>query len=141
MRKITRIIVHCSASADFEPLPAADIRRFHVQERGWSDIGYHYVIQPSGETEAGRPLSEAGAHTYGHNADSIGICLIGGKGSKPDDFPQEHFTVEALYAAQTLIDSLRDVFEPFTGSKITVHGHNEFSNKACPGFNAQREFK
>ena len=59
-------------------IDAETIRDWHVNGNGWSDIGYHYVIKRNGLVEAGRPVSISGAHAKGHNADSIGICLVGG---------------------------------------------------------------
>ena len=46
--------------------------------RGFSQIGYNYVIDLDGTIEAGRPLTIAGAHCVGYNDHSVGICYIGG---------------------------------------------------------------
>lgn len=73
-RKHTRrIVVHHSASAD---VSADQIHQWHLN-KGWSGIGYHYVIRKSGDIEPGRPVDTVGAHTIGYNGDSIGICLTG----------------------------------------------------------------
>ena len=77
MRKINKIILHCSATKEGKHYTAKDIDRWH-REQGYTMIGYHYVILLDGTVEYGRPLEMQGAHTYGHNADSIGICYIGG---------------------------------------------------------------
>lgn len=70
-----KLIIHCSDSPfSYHGLEA--IRGWHVNERGWSDIGYHYVIERSGELKKGRKESKRGAHTLGHNSD-IGLCLCG----------------------------------------------------------------
>lgn len=136
MRLITRIILHCSATRPdwMGHLPltdqVAEIRRWH-RALGWSDIGYHWIIGRSGARQPGRPVARVGAHTQGENAHSIGICLIGGHGSAATDAPGRHFTAPQLMAAAELIAELRaDHAWP------TVHGHNEFAAKACPGFDA-----
>jgi len=56
---------------------AKKIRQWH-KLRGWSDIGYHYVIRRDGRIELGRPIEQVGAHVKGHNSDSIGVCMVGG---------------------------------------------------------------
>ena len=75
MRQIHRIIVHHSAS----PLSTTvdDIRDWHVNGNGWSDIGYHYIILGDGTIAEGRPINKIGAHTKGKNRYSIGICVVG----------------------------------------------------------------
>ena len=77
MRKINEIIVHCSATPEGKDFHASDIDRWH-KAQGWKCIGYNYVIDLDGTVEPGRPLNEIGAHTVGHNSNSIGICYIGG---------------------------------------------------------------
>lgn len=77
MRKISKIIIHCSDSPDLRTeVDAAEIRAWHL-ERGFSDIGYHAVVLRDGTVEVGRPESLMGAHCYGHNRGSLGICWVG----------------------------------------------------------------
>lgn len=57
MRKIDEIIVHCSATPEGRDVSMADIRRWHVEERGWSDVGYHFVVTLDGTVHIGRPLT------------------------------------------------------------------------------------
>ena len=76
-RRITEIIVHCSATPEGKDYTVLDIRKWHKQQ-GWSDIGYHYVVYRNGHIEAGRDVDIIGAHCEGHNAHSIGVCYIGG---------------------------------------------------------------
>ena len=75
MRDINKIIVHCSATKEGQEFFADDIRRWH-KARGFSDIGYHFVINLDGVIEYGRDLKLTGAHCKGHNEASIGICYI-----------------------------------------------------------------
>ena len=77
-RKITELIVHCTASREGVNQTVAAIRKYHVNQRGWSDIGYHFVVYLDGTVHAGRPLDKIGAHCTGHNSYSIGICYVGG---------------------------------------------------------------
>lgn len=110
-----------------------EIRRWHVEERGWSDIGYHYVITRNGVVVQGRSLDKIGAHVKGHNKGTIGICLVGGKGGTAHDKFRENFTKEQDFALRKLIDELKDRFVSIN----KVSGHNEYAAKACPCFNVQ----
>lgn len=74
MRKIRKIIVHCTDS-DNPNVDIKEIRRWHVEERGWADIGYHAVIFRDGIPVQGRPDSVIGAHCEGHNFDSLGVAV------------------------------------------------------------------
>ena len=136
MRPLRGIILHCSATRPSwlasKSLGAkiAEIRRWHVQDRGWSDVGYHYVIDRDGKWAPGRPIEKTGAHTVGHNTGTIGICLIGGHGSAADDGFLDNFTPEQHKAALALIALLRQKY-----GNLTLAGHNNFAAKACPGFN------
>ena len=77
MRKITHIVIHCSATREGQVITAADIDRMHRQ-RGFDRIGYHRFVRLDGTIERGRPDEVPGAHVQGHNLDSIGICYAGG---------------------------------------------------------------
>ena len=133
MRTIKKIVVHCS---DSEFGNASLIKEWHTKERGWRDIGYHYVItngvkeycrpyqkELDGLIQEGRPLSVAGAHVKGHNRDSIGICLIG----------KHHFTAKQLYDALPTL--LRLLVPSYMLSIDDIYGHNELDpKKTCPNF-------
>ena len=58
MREINDLIVHCSATYGSQDIGAVEIRRVHVDENGWRDIGYHYVIRRNGDIEEGRPVEQ-----------------------------------------------------------------------------------
>ena len=77
MRDIDKIIVHCSATQEGKEINAAEINLWHLK-RGWSGIGYHYVVLLDGTIEYGRSIYKQGAHVKGGNKGSIGICYIGG---------------------------------------------------------------
>lgn len=120
MRSIQRVILHCSATRDSGDLIGADeIRRWHVEERGWSDIGYHYVIRRSGKLEYGRPEDISGAHTAGENHNSIGVCLIG-----TYDFTHEQVMTLKKLASMFYVEHGLEADDWFC--------HYQFSNKDCP---------
>lgn len=136
MRTIDTIIVHCAATRpEWGEGQTADWKRDQIdawhRERGWTGIGYHYVIDRDGTVVAGRPIAKVGAHVKGHNAASIGICLIGGHGSGAADAFLDHYTLKQDAALRALIDDLKARIPSI--AKVT--GHNDYTNaKACPGF-------
>jgi N-acetylmuramoyl-L-alanine amidase len=133
-RTIKEIIVHCSATPEGKDYTVLDIRRWHKQQ-GWSDIGYHYVIYRNGHVEPGRNVDIAGAHCEGHNMHSIGVCYIGGMtrdGKKPKD-------TRTLSQKAALLSLLLDLKKLYPQAKI--YGHCDFSNKACPCFDAKDEYR
>lgn len=76
-----KVVLHCSASSDDNyDIGAAEIREWHL-DRGWSDIGYHWVIRRDGVVEGGRRETTRGAHAAANdgNERSIGICYVGTK--------------------------------------------------------------
>lgn len=124
MRKINKIILHCSATREGKDFRASDIRRWHL-ERGFSDIGYHFIVDLDGKIEPGRPIEQIGAHCSGQNKDSIGICYIGGLDA--DNNPKDTRTEFQKESLKSLISGIRTDF-----GNIRVYGHNHFTNKACP---------
>lgn len=136
MRHLDEIIVHCSAtrkqwmdSHSLEEQVFA-IKRWHTQDNGWSDIGYHYIIGRDGGMAEGRPLIRAGAHTLGKNKASVGICLIGGHGASAKDNFFDHFTAAQKDTLIKVISHLQNKYPTIT----KVSGHNQYANKGCPGF-------
>lgn len=117
MRPIRLIVVHHTATrADTSP---STIRMLHLK-RGFSDVGYHYLITPDGRVHVGRPVSRAGAHVKGYNAESIGVALVGNFDMYPPS-PQQW-------------DSLLTLL----GELVARHGarvgwHSQFARTACPG--------
>lgn len=138
MRTINKIIIHCSATPEGRDYTVAQIRDWHVKGNGWKDIGYHFVIYRDGSVHAGRPIEQIGAHTKNHNAHSIGICYIGGcaatKNGKGEYPPKDTRTPEQRKALKQLV---KELLAKYPGA--TVHGHNEFANKACPSFDVRKE--
>jgi len=126
MRKINKIIIHCTATPASQVVLLEDIRRWHLA-RGFSDIGYHFIVHQDGLVNYGRPLLRVGAHCKGLNKHSIGICYVGGldENGKPADTR----TPSQKSSLVDLVSYLLDLFPC-----ATIHGHNEFANKACPCF-------
>lgn len=133
MRRIDKIIIHCSATQEGQHFTVQDIDKWH-KARGFAKIGYHHVIYIDGRVHKGRDESLLGAHCLGHNATSIGVCYIGGLGK--DGQPKDTRTDKQKEALTRLVSDLKVKYP-----KATVHGHNEFAAKACPCFNVKKEFR
>jgi len=126
------IAIHCSATQNKNAINAAVIRDWHVNERGWSDIGYHYVIKTDGTVENGRDLMSVGAHVQGYNSRSIGICLVGGVDKANN--PVNNFTKEQFKSLRDLLSGLLRAFP-----NAVIQGHRDFPGvkKACPCFDVR----
>ena len=139
MRKIRKIIVHCSATQEGKDVSVETIRKWHLK-RGWRDIGYHFVIGLDGQVDEGRPIEETGAHTKGHNFDSIGIRYIGGveaeRGADGEWVAKDTRTDEQKEALDDMLCYLKIMYP-----QAKVYGHNDFSSKSCPCFDAQQEYE
>jgi len=134
MRKIEKIIVHCTATPEGREVTTDDLYLWHVIDRQWSDIGYHFFIDLEGILHECRPIEKTGAHTRGHNFDSIGIAYAGGldKNGKPKDTR----TNQQKIALEELLMYLKILY-----SRAKVYGHRDFSNKSCPSFDARTEYE
>jgi N-acetylmuramoyl-L-alanine amidase len=134
LAKVTRIIVHHSQRRWDHPL---FIRHRHVRRRGWEDIGYHYLIgngrlfTRDGKLYKGRDDSFAGAHAFGHNKDTIAICLIG-------DFDKEMPTGKQM---ESLVGFLKEKMRLYGIGRESVLGHRELPKvvKTCPGKNLKMD--
>ena len=126
MRKIDKIIIHCSATREGEDISPSTITQWHLA-RGFKTIGYHFVITLDGKIHVGREIRDVGAHCKGQNKNSIGICYVGGldKNGKPKDTRTDA-------QKSTLRRLVRFLLVSYP--KATIHGHNEFANKDCPCF-------
>ena len=132
-RNIKELIVHCSATPEGKDYSVDTIRQWHLQ-RGFSDIGYHYVIYRDGSIHIGRDESIIGAHCTGHNTNSIGICYIGGCASDGKT-PKDTRTTEQKQSLVKLLKELKIKYP-----QASIHGHRDFANKACPSFDATKEY-
>lgn len=131
-RKIDKLIVHCTATKEGQDVDVNTIRQWH-KERGFNDIGYHYVIYRDGTIHKGRVEDVIGAHVTGQNTNSIGICYVGGL----DEYgnPKDTRTPEQKKSLEAILRALKKRYP-----NATIYGHRDFANKACPSFDARREY-
>ena len=135
MRRITLFIIHCSATRCGQSYSFEDCRRDHIDGRHFRDIGYHYYITRDGRVHPGRPLSLEGAHCFGHNRHSIGICYEGGLDGK--GLPADTRTPAQKTALTQLLQELGRHFP----AALTVGHRDSNPQKACPSFDAAKEYK
>lgn len=133
MRDISEIIVHCSATPRGRNVDTAEIRRWHTEDNGWSDIGYHFVVELDGDIGVGRPQERSGAHCKGKNATSIGVCYVGGIAE--NGTAEDTRTDEQKVSLETLLGLLKKSYP-----SAIIYGHRDFSAKACPSFDAKSEY-
>lgn len=133
MRTINEIILHCTATPQGRDFSIDTIRRWH-RDRGFSDIGYHHIIHLDGSVSQGRPLDKIGAHCVGHNTNSIGIAYVGGLAADGKT-PKDTRTPQQRTALNKLLHQLLKQYP-----HASIHGHCEYSNKACPCFDVQNEY-
>ena len=136
-RAITEIIIHCTATPEGKDYTIDDVRHWH-KDRGFSDVGYHYVIGRHGEVWEGRDVDIQGAHCAvgGHNRNSIGVCYVGGISSlngKAKD-------TRTLAQKAAMLNLLNELLETYPNAKI--YGHHDFDKgKDCPCFDAKTEYR
>ena len=145
-RRITDIVIHCTASAFGKDLSVDDIRKMH-KAQGWSDIGYHYVVTLDGKVHEGRDVDIIGAHVGGHNSNSIGVVYVGGLDKKGKAADTRNDAQKA-----GLLSLLMDLRKLYPTARIS--GHRDFSPdlnhngivepweriKECPSFDAKSEY-
>lgn len=132
MRQIKEIILHCSATKEGKAFTVADIDRWH-RENGWKGCGYHYVVGLDGVVEEGRPVEEAGAHCKNRNAESIGVCYIGGC-----DLVGNAKDTRTGAQKASLVKLVRRLMEKYSLGMEKVRCHNEFAARACPSFSIEK---
>lgn len=134
MRLITLLIIHCSAVMPFQTSSVEQINEWHLA-RGWKNgVGYHYIIRRDGNIEKGRPDEMVGAHCLNHNKHSIGICYEGGLDANGN--PADTRTDAQKKSMRSLLVELKKKHP-----NALIVSHNVFSNKACPCFDAAKEYK
>lgn len=123
--KVKFLVVHCADTPAHMDVGVKEIRRWHL-ERGFFDVGYHYVIRRDGTIEKGRPDDRPGAHVQGYNGKSLGICLVGGWKGENNFTPQQFSTLQGLLILLRL-----------NHPDAKVVGHRDIAKgKLCPGFDA-----
>ena len=129
-------MVHCSATQPKTNIGAKEIDRWH-REAGYLKIGYHYVIRRDGTVEAGRKFpDEVGAHAYGVNQISCGICMVGGV----DEMlrPENNFTADQFHSLALLLGELSS---QYPDAEILGHRDLPKVTKACPSFKVRQWWK
>lgn len=119
MRHVDKLIVHCSDSDHLSHDNYETIKKWHVDERGFNDVGYHFMIFKNGAIKKCRPLYKPGAHCKGQNKNSIGVCVTG----------KNEFSKDQFISLKLLYDNLKWYF-----GDIKAYGHRDFSDKTCPNF-------
>ena len=135
MRQINKIIVHCSATREGQDIPVETIKKWHIEGRGWSDIGYHFYIDINGKIQKGRDIAKIGAHCKGQNRNSIGLCYCGGV-EADGKTPKDTRTDEQKDALLAVLRTLKAMYP-----EAIIHSHNDYANKACPSFDATSEYE
>jgi len=139
MNRIDFIAIHCSATPAGSDISAADIRRWH-REKGWRDIGYHYVIRLDGTVEKGRDDSIPGAHEPRINRNSLAICLVGGSPPVGSDaqkkgLGQNTYTAAQWNALERLVGKLK---HDHPDAEVLGHRDVPGVRKACPSFDVRK---
>ena len=133
-REVRLLVIHCSATRYDRDFPVEALRSAH-KDRGFADIGYHFYLTRNGEIHRGRPLEKIGAHCLNHNRHSIGICYEGGLDAA--SFPADTRTLEQKASLLALLRELKRIFP-----RALIVGHHDLNPaKACPCFDAEREYR
>ncbi len=130
-KKTEMIVVHCAATKPSMDIGFKEIRKWHVEDNGWDDVGYHYIIKRDGTVEVARAEAFQGAHAPAVNSKSIAICLVGGMAEDGD--AENNFTLEQFLSLKDLIKKIK-----MTNPNIVeVVGHCDVQDNKpnCPGFN------
>lgn len=134
-RKINLIVVHCTATEEGKDYTVEWIRKIH-KNKGYADIGYHYVIYRDGSLHIGRDVNLVGAHARNHNANSIGVCYVGGC-PKGDTHHNKDTRTDAQ--KKTMLALLKKLKKLYPYAQIV--GHKNVNATGCPSFDAKTEYK
>ena len=135
MRKISLIVIHCSATRADRDFTAKDVDTAH-RFRGFSCWGYHYYIRKSGQIEPMRDEDTVGAHARGFNAISLGVCYEGGLDE--NGRPADTRTTAQRFALLDLLTILKHQYP-----EAQIAGHYQLSatiHKACPCYDPRKEY-
>lgn len=135
--KTTTIFIHAADTPPTMDIGWREIHQWHTRDNGWTSIGYHVVIRRDGTIEAGRPLDAVGAQVASRNSDSVGICLIGGKGKFSGMDPYAHYTKDQIVS---LVAVVKELQKTYPGAEVLGH-RNADPGKQCPSFDAKEWWK
>lgn len=134
MRQIKYIAVHCTATP--QTTTVESIKQYWKTQLGWKMPGYHFIVKADGQVVNLLPIEQVSNGVKGFNSVTINVCYIGGidNNKKPTDnrTPQQK---------QSLLKVLKELKQKFP--KAIIQGHSQFPNvnKACPCFDAKKEYK
>lgn len=134
----THIVVHGTYTPPAMNVLIDEVRRWHVEERGWKDVGYHFLITRSGLVQGGRPLTDVGAHVNGFNDQSVGIALAGGMREDLQGW-DANYTAIQYSSLIHLVHKVREVYP--TIREIVGHRDAPGALKECPGFDVRALFE
>lgn len=147
-RLINEIIVHCEATPEGEEFSDESVSACHKQRKFSSYvkngktwyIGYHYIVHLDGSIHACRPESIKGCHCSGHNANSIGVSYVGGCPPRTDkNWMNKAKDTRTPAQKVALVKLLKELKAKYPNASI--HSHRDYANKACPSFDATKEYK
>lgn len=116
--KTDAIVVHHRAGNG----DVMSIHNLHINQNGWSGIGYHFYVRKNGDVFRGRPIDKMGAHASGHNSHTIGICFEG-------NFEKEKMSNIQIESGRELIKYIREYYK----SELPVLKHSDVCATSCPG--------
>lgn len=123
MREIKSIVIHCSATKEGVEVDEAQIEKWHkerFQKIGGKHIGYHILIYLDGTIIQTKGLRHIGQHVAGNNANTIGVCYIGGLNSKGK--PKDTRTPAQKQSMKRVVKELKKLYPD-----AEVKGHRDFS--------------
>lgn len=134
-KPVSHAILHCGAlppgwAVGKTPAQARDIIEGWHKARGMKQIGYHYLVMPNGHVALGRPLNIEGAHTFGHNKNTLGVLMVEVGYITQLGTYLDYFTPVQMQA-------VRELLAHHGITKVT--GHNDHVPKLCPGFRVTAE--
>lgn len=118
----SKIILHHDAE-NFKD--AIELHNYHINDKQYSGIGYHFFINKQGQAYIGRPIDKIGAHCLGQNGDSIGICFQGNYQNVDNAMPSPQL-VKGLYVIKYILNKY---------GNLSIKKHSDFCSTACPGKN------
>ena len=130
-KKTEMIVVHCAATKPSMDIGYKEIRKWHVEDNGWDDVGYHYIVRRDGKVEVARSEAFQGAHAPAVNSKSIGVCLVGGMAE--DGGAENNFTLEQFLSLKDLIKKIKTTNPNI--KEILGHCDVQDNKPNCPGFN------
>ena len=130
-KKTEMIVIHCASTKPSMDIGYKEIRKWHVEDNGWDDVGYHYIVRRDGKVEVARSEAFQGAHAPAVNSKSIGVCLVGGMAE--DGGAENNFTLEQFLSLKYLIKKIKTTNPNI--KEILGHCDVQDNKPNCPGFN------